>query len=45
MFPWISAQVLAPLCLGIMGVLVFLIYEWRFAEFPAVSGDTNFTRV
>ncbi|KAI1790040.1 Mfs1.2 [Ganoderma leucocontextum] len=36
MFPWISAQVLVPLCFGVVGLIVFMLYEWRFSEFPAV---------
>ncbi|KAJ7641535.1 iron permease [Roridomyces roridus] len=35
-FSWSSAQVLAPLILGILGLVGFLVYEARFTEFPIV---------
>ncbi|KAI0730581.1 Mfs1.2 [Earliella scabrosa] len=35
-FLWNSAQVLVPLCVGVGGLCAFLIYEWRFCEYPVV---------
>ncbi|RDX51312.1 Mfs1.2 [Lentinus brumalis] len=35
-FPWVSAQVLAPLCIGVSGLIAFLVYEWCFCEYPIV---------
>jgi len=36
-YPWSSPRVLTPLCLGIAGLLCFLIYEVRWCSFPMVS--------
>ncbi len=35
-FPWVSAQVLAPLCIGVVGLIAFLVYECCFCEYPVV---------
>lgn len=34
--PWSSYQVLVPLILGLVGLVVFFIYEAKFAEEPVV---------
>ncbi|KAJ6498325.1 major facilitator superfamily domain-containing protein [Mycena vulgaris] len=34
--PWSSPRVLVPLCLGVVGIGVFLFYEWRWAKYPVV---------
>lgn len=36
-FPWSSARVLAPLIVGLVGILVFFVYEAMFAVEPLVS--------
>jgi hypothetical protein len=36
-FPWSSFHVLVPLILGAAGMVVFLVYEARFAKHPIVS--------
>ncbi|KAF9257929.1 MFS general substrate transporter [Marasmius fiardii PR-910] len=35
-FPWNSAIVLAPLCAGIFGVVLFCLWEWKGARLPIV---------
>ncbi|EIN09177.1 Mfs1.2 [Punctularia strigosozonata HHB-11173 SS5] len=35
-FSWHSAQVLTPLILGIVGLVVFFLYEWRVSKHPVV---------
>ncbi|PPQ80060.1 hypothetical protein CVT25_001489 [Psilocybe cyanescens] len=35
-FAWTSAQVLAPLCVGIFGILMFTLFEWRISSNPIV---------
>lgn len=34
--PWVSANVLAPLIIGVVGLLVWYIYERYYAEHPTV---------
>lgn len=36
-YSWTSAQVLAPLCFGVAGVILFMIYEWSWCQYPWVS--------
>lgn len=38
-FPWSSAQVLAPLIAGIIGLCVFILYEIKYAENPLVRSS------
>ncbi|KAI0746387.1 Mfs1.2 [Daedaleopsis nitida] len=33
---WYSAAVLVPLCLGMIGIVIFLLYEWSIAKYPVV---------
>lgn len=35
-FPWNSAQVLVSLCFCAVGLVLFFVYEWRFAKNPVV---------
>ena len=35
-FPWSSTEVLVPLCLGFAAAVVWVVYEYRFCERPAV---------
>ncbi|PIL24610.1 MFS general substrate transporter [Ganoderma sinense ZZ0214-1] len=35
-FPWTSYQVLVSICVGGAALLSFLLYEWRFCQYPAV---------
>ncbi|KAJ7131555.1 major facilitator superfamily domain-containing protein [Mycena crocata] len=35
-YPWSSARVLVPLCLGVVGLGVFLVYEVKYATHPIV---------
>ncbi|KAG7091549.1 hypothetical protein E1B28_010578 [Marasmius oreades] len=35
-FPWSSAVVLAPLCAGVFGVVLFCLWEWKGAKLPIV---------
>ncbi|KAJ7183522.1 major facilitator superfamily domain-containing protein [Mycena filopes] len=35
-YPWSSPRVLVPLCLGVVGLGVFLLYEITFAKYPIV---------
>ncbi|KAL5518322.1 hypothetical protein ACEPAH_4 [Sanghuangporus vaninii] len=43
-FPWTSAQVLAPLTIGIVGLCVFIFYEAKFAKNPLVPFEVISTR-
>ena len=36
-YTWIAAQTLVPLIVGIVGIVLALIYEAKFAENPLVS--------
>ena len=36
-YPWVSANVLVPLVLGLVGIGAFLVYEARYAKHPLVS--------
>ena len=36
-YSWGSVNVLAPLCLGIVGIVAFFVYEGRWATDPIVS--------
>jgi hypothetical protein len=36
-YPWSSARILASLILGVIGLMVFLWYEFTFAANPIVS--------
>ena len=38
-FPWTSAHVLAPLILGLVGMVFFMAYEAIFAREPLVSSS------
>ena len=38
-FPWVSAEVLAPLIIGIVVIIAFIVYEAYFAKYPMVPGD------
>ncbi|KAJ7784904.1 major facilitator superfamily domain-containing protein [Mycena maculata] len=33
-FPWSSPRVLVPLCVGMFGLCIFLVYEGKFAQYP-----------
>ncbi|KAJ7278809.1 iron permease [Mycena rebaudengoi] len=35
-YPWSSPRVLVPLCLGVVGLGIFLFYEVKYAEHPIV---------
>ncbi|KAJ7278817.1 major facilitator superfamily domain-containing protein [Mycena rebaudengoi] len=35
-YPWSSPRVLVPLCLGVVGLGIFLFYEIKYAEHPIV---------
>src|SRR6266849_4737335 len=37
MYPWLSARVLSPLVIGLVGLCVFMIYEIYFCKPPIVS--------
>jgi len=36
-FPWSSAHILAPLVVGLVGLITFIIYEAIWATHPLVS--------
>jgi Fungal trichothecene efflux pump (TRI12) len=36
-YPWSSGQVLSPLAVGLIGLVVFIIYEIYFIKPPVVS--------
>lgn len=36
-YPWSSWHVLVPLCLGLVGLIMFFVYEWKLAKRPLVS--------
>ena len=36
-FSWDSARILSPLILGLVGLVIFMIYEALLAKFPLVS--------
>ena len=40
-FPWSSAQVLAPLIVGIAGLALALLYDAFVAPFPVVSSQSE----
>lgn len=33
-YPWTSAHTLAPLLIGVVLIIAFLVWEWRFASYP-----------
>jgi hypothetical protein len=35
-FPWNSAHVLAPLCVGAVALVIFIIYEYKWSPQPLV---------
>ncbi|KAM5530941.1 hypothetical protein V8D89_015386 [Ganoderma adspersum] len=35
-FPWSSYQVLVPLCVGAVAAIAFILYEWRYCDYPAI---------
>lgn len=37
-FPWVSGQVLGPTIVGIVMIIVWIVYEVRFAKYPMVPG-------
>ncbi|KAJ7101372.1 major facilitator superfamily domain-containing protein [Mycena belliarum] len=43
-YPWSSARVLAPLCFGVVGLGIFLVYEIKFARYPIVPATLMSTR-
>ncbi|KAF7357230.1 MFS domain-containing protein [Mycena sanguinolenta] len=38
-YSWSSVQVLAPLVIGLILLIIFAVYEAKFAQWPAVPGD------
>jgi hypothetical protein len=38
-FPWSSAHILAPLVIGLVGLVAFIIYEATWATHPLVSSS------
>jgi hypothetical protein len=42
MFSWLSWNTLVPLILGVVGLITFVIYSWRFSVKPLIQG-TIFT--
>lgn len=36
-YPWLSGRVLLPLVIGLLGLIVFIIYEIYFCKPPVVS--------
>ncbi|KAJ7488107.1 iron permease [Mycena latifolia] len=38
-FPWSSPRVLVPLCVGVAGLAIFLLYEATFPAYPIVPGS------
>ena len=38
-FPWDSAQVLAPLIIGLVLMAFFFFYESKFAEYPCIPWE------
>ena len=36
-YPWLSGHVLSPLVIGLIGLVVFIIYEIYFCKPPVVS--------
>lgn len=37
-FPWKSAQVIAPMVIGLILFILFVIWEWKGAKYPMVPG-------
>ncbi|KIX96769.1 uncharacterized protein Z520_07489 [Fonsecaea multimorphosa CBS 102226] len=37
-YPWKSARVICPLIIGVLLIVVFVVWEWKFARFPMVPG-------
>ncbi|OCH88921.1 MFS general substrate transporter [Obba rivulosa] len=38
-FPWLSAPVLAPLSVGLCGIIVYIVYETRWCSYPIVPAS------
>jgi hypothetical protein len=38
-FPWVSPQVLVPICVGVAGVIAFLFVEMFYAQNATVSAN------
>ncbi len=43
-FAWVSAHVLVPLCVGIVGIVAFLAYEWLYCLYPVVCPTCLYPR-
>ena len=41
-YPWVSAQVLAPLLIGAFVLALFLVWEARFASLPVMPGEFSY---
>ncbi len=39
-YPWSSAAVIVPLCLGVFVLVIFLIWEAKFAALPIMPGSS-----
>ena len=38
-YPWVSAQVLVPLFLGLLVLVLFLVWEAKFTALPIMPGE------
>jgi hypothetical protein len=40
-YPWLSRQVIAPLCFSALAASLFVIWEWKFASIPVMPRKPN----